>query len=236
MRRDLAPLVAAFLGAATPALAARYNCAPVMLTEEASRITVECAEPSVYEGGLPRDGTDRIRFFSVRKSDVAFANRFDSLTQTALVSGLVVHFMYSSGVSDSSIGCNGGDCRVPTAVGLLAPATGVRIPYIEWPSDYPEAIGANEWKRFGPFSISEFRMLVVTMNSASNADLYVRKDEPPDLTHYDCRPHLPTSNETCVMAPPVDPNNAAASRGVYYVGVRGVASGTFQLKVSVASR
>jgi hypothetical protein len=229
-------LVSCLIATTAPAFAAQYNCVPVKLEEENSRLYVECAEPSAFEGGLPRDGNNRIRFFSVRKSDVDFAKRFDSLMQTALISGLVVHFIYPSGFSDNSVGCKIDDCRVPTAVGLLASATGVRIPYVEWPSDTKESIAANEWKRYGPFSISEFRKVVVAMTGTTDADLYVRKDEPPDLTHYDCRPHLPSSSESCVMAPPVDPNNPAASRSTYYVGIKGVADGMFQLKVSIENR
>lgn len=251
-------IVAALASLAGPAAAARYNCVPVTLAEEAKRLYVQCAEPSGYEGGLPKDGGAmlfaftspsgpdvvttvatqyRIRYFSVRKSDADFSGRFADLVQTALLSGLVVQFIYQNGAFDSTIGCNIDDCRVPTAFGLLAARTDVRIPYAEWPSGSPESIAAGEWRRYGPFSISEFRKLVVTLSGTMDADLYVRKDDAPDAANYDCRPHLPTSNEQCVMAPPVaDPQHPQTGRGTYYVGVRGNASGSFQLTVSIQDR
>lgn len=218
------------------ALAARYNCLPVQLGEEAKRLYVECAEPVGFEGGLPRDAGHRIRVFSVRKSDAEAAKRFELLMQTALVAGLVVQFEYSSGNYDAAIGCNLDDCRLPNFFSLLAPGTGVRVPYVEWPSSQSVAIAQGEWKIYGPFSISEFRKLAVTMTGTGDADLYVRKDDPPDDSSYTCRPYLPTSNESCTMAPPVDPNNAAASRGTYYVGVKGKKSGSFLLTVSIQNR
>jgi hypothetical protein len=220
----------------TSALAARYNCLPVMLTEDAKRLTVECAEPSGFEGGLPRDASYRIRYFSVRKSEIDTAARFEHMVQTALVSGLVVHFMYTSGTHDPAIGCAIDDCRLPFAFSLLAASTGVRIPFAEWPSSAAVSIATGEWKFYGPFSISEFRKLVVTMTGTGDADLYVRKDDPPDTGSYTCRPYLSTSNESCTIAPPVDPKDPKASRGTYYVGVRGKINSTFLLTVSIETR
>lgn len=258
MKLRFVAIVVAVLSLVSPAVAARYNCVPVTLTEETKRLSVECAEPSGYEGGLPMDGGAmlfafnspsgpdvvtpvarqyRIRTFSVRTSDANFSRRFADLVQTALLSGLVVQFIYSSGAFDSTIGCNIDDCRLPTAFGLLAARTDVRVPYAEWPSGLPESIAAGQWKRYGPFSISEFRKLVVTMSGTADTDLYVRKDNLPDDANYDCRPRLPTSNEQCVMAPPVtDPKKPETGRGTYYVGVRGNTSGSFQLTVSIQTR
>jgi len=220
------------------AAAVTYNCLPIQLLEEAALSRVLCAAPSGLEGGYPRDGADRVDSFAVPSSDVDFAKRFVLMMQTAITAGMVVQFQYTTGDIG---GCPSNNCRRPWAFGLLAPATEVRVPYAEWPSGSTESISSGEWKRYGPFSISQFRKLVVTMSGTASADLYVRRDDPPDSTNFNCRPKLPGANESCTMAPVIpDPANPTGPPmpipATYFVGVRGGGSGSFQLTVSIQPR
>jgi hypothetical protein len=138
-------VVGALLGLTGSAGAATYNCLPVELLEETNRFHVLCAEPR-GEGEYPRDGSDQVRFFAVPKSDADFAHRFEHITQTALVSGLVVQFQYKSGdTSGTAFGCAAADCRQPFAVGLLAPSASVRIPYAVWPDGSTVPIAKGTW-------------------------------------------------------------------------------------------
>ncbi len=235
MRRTIGLAVAGILTSlAGTAAAATYNCLPAEIIEKPDHFRVECAKPSDFEDGYPRDGANRIQFFAVPKADANFAKRFVYMVQTALTTGLVVQFQYTSGdVSGSAFGCASHECRKPWAFGLLAPATDVRIPYAVWPSGMTESIAQGKWVYYGPFSISQFRKLVVNMTGTGNADLYVRKADPPTETNFTCRPQLSTSNEGCTMLPP-DPTERAAT---YYVGVKGVgANNTYKLTVSIEAK
>jgi len=131
MKKHILPAtVCILLGLTGSAVAATYNCLPVEIFEETNRFHVLCGEPKAEEGGYPSDGSGRIRFFAVPKSDIDFAKRFEHITQTALIAGLVVQFQYTSGdTSGSAFGCSANNCRKPWAFGLLAPASDVRIPF-----------------------------------------------------------------------------------------------------------
>jgi hypothetical protein len=220
------------LGLAASASAATYNCLPLELRNETDHVRVLCAEPSRWEGGYPRDGADRIRFFAVAKTNADFAKRFVYVVQTALTAGLIVQFQYTSGdVSGTAFGCAANECRTPSSFGLLAPATDVRIPFAVWPSQATAPIAQGSWRHYGPFSISSYRKLVVSLTGTGNADLYVNRDDPPSDTKYTCRPQLSTSTETCNIPGPAATVEKAVT---YYVAVKGVgASNTFKLSVSI---
>jgi len=131
MKKHILPAAAGILlGLTGSAVAATYNCLPVEIYEETNRFHVLCGEPKPEEGGYPSDGSDRIRYFAVPKSDNDFAKRFKYITQTALIAGLVVQFQYTSGdTSGTAFDCAANNCRKPGAFGLLAPASEVRIPF-----------------------------------------------------------------------------------------------------------
>lgn len=219
-----------------PVSAAVYNCLPVEMVEKPDHFRVLCGQPSGYEGGYPRDGADRIQSFAVPKSDADFSKRFVYVIQTALTAGMVVQFQYVSGDHSGTVfGCAANDCRKPWALGLLAPTTYVRIPYAAWPSGATESIAQGKWAFYGPFSISSYRKLVVSMTGMGNADLYVRKDDPPTETDFICRPLLSTSNESCTIAGPADPAKERAA--TYFVAVRGTGTNNqYKLSVSIQSK
>lgn len=228
-------VISLLLGIANLAAAATYNCLPVEILDQPDYFRVQCAEPSVWEGGYPRDGADRIQFFGVPKSDSGFAKRFAYIAQTALTAGMIVQFQYTSGdLSSTAFGCASSACRKPSAFGLLAPGTDVRIPYVVWPGSTSESIAQGKWKIYGPFSISSFRKLAVNMTGTGNADLYVRRDDPPTDTQYTCRPKLGASAESVAIAGP----DATVERGVtYYVGVKGSgATNTYKLSVAIQNK
>ena len=235
MKSHVLPAVAGMiLGLSGSSAAATYNCLPVEILEEGNRVQVLCAEPSGWEGGYPRDGADKIRFFAVPKSDVDFAKRFLNIAQTALISGMEMQFQYTSGdISGATFGCAADACRKPWAIGLLAPATDVRIPFAVWPSGATVSIAQGKWKYYGPFSISSARKLVMNMTGTGNADLHVRKDDPPTESDVTCSVQS-TSNESCTILGP-DPNIVRAV--TYYVGVKGVGtSNTYKLSVEIQSK
>jgi len=85
------------------------------------------------------------------------------------------------------------------------------------------SVGASEWDNFS-FSApaGEFR---VNMTGTGDADLYVRRGAPPNISSYDCRPYRGDSFESCVL-------NLTAPADVY-VSVRGYASSSYyQLSVT----
>ncbi len=229
MNRTVPIVFAALAVASATAMAQtrRYHCLPTQVEDEAAAVRVTCAEPTPPEGGYPWDGYDRIREFAVAKSNDAFASRLLDLAHVALTAGLIVQFQYTSGdTSGESYGCGASRCRRPTVFALLAPDSALRVPYAEWPQPGKTySVGVGKWHQYGPFSISQIRKLVVTMTAANGGDanLYVRKNEPPTGSGfgYPCVPHLPTSNETCTIyvLSADDPSN----RGLpFYVGVKGV--------------
>lgn len=217
------------------AAAAVYNCLPVELLEQPTSVQVLCAEPSGWEGGYPKDGNEQIKTFALPRSDVDFSKRFLHVAQTALTAGMIVQFQYTSGDHSGSVyGCAPSSCRKPWAFGLLAPATDVRIPYAVWPSGAIKSLAQGNWEYYGPFSISSFRKLMINMTGTGNADLYVRKNDPPTETAFTCRPLLGSSNESCNIPGP-DPSIERAA--TYFVGVRGSgAINQYSLNVSIKSK
>lgn len=238
MRLPTALALAAAFGAAAPAGAATatYHCLPVKLVDSSQAIIVSCAEPDPVEGGYPYDVAvmKRVSRFGVDKANPSgLAPRFVDLAQTALAAGLVLRLQYNAGeTSKNPPGCDAADCRRPTSVGLLAPDSGVRIPYARWPGNKDYTIAAGEWHHFGPFSISTVRRLVVALSGSGNADLYVQKNKPATVSGYVCRPAKSDSNETCTRV--IDPPNPGAA---FYVGVNGIApSSTYHLAVTIELR
>lgn len=236
MRLALALLL---FGTAGPAAAITYNCMPIELLQLADHVRVHCASPSFWEDGYPRDGTARIEFFAVPKADVDYAKRFLYVVQTALTAGMVVQFQYNTGTLTA--GCNANTCRRPWSVALLAPGTDVRIPHVVWPSGSTVTLAKDAWQHFGPFSISYYRKLVMTMTGTGNVDLYVRRGDPPTDTQFTCRPALSTSTESVSINGPIDPVLVTTPdpprAATYYLAVKGIgASNTYKLSVAIATK
>jgi serine protease len=72
-------------------------------------------------------------------------------------------------------------------------------------------------------------MLEVVMPGSGDPDLYVRFDQAPTRTFYDCRPYLSVAEESCSLDVPAMENEA-------FVMVRGYASGSHTLRVTHASQ
>jgi len=82
------------------------------------------------------------------------------------------------------------------------------------------------WVNYGPFIPPAGGSLTATLSGSGDADLYVRKNSPPNYSTFDCRPHTATSNEVCTVAGP----------GNVYVSVNGYgSSNTFALQISFQS-
>ncbi len=228
LRLVLFSLVVLLSAMVVSAPAATYNCLPVELMVESDLLQVLCANPT-GEGGYPLDDVNPIRFFAVPTADEVLSRRFARMVQAALAAGLVLQFQYTKGdTSGALFGCEAHDCRRPTVMSLLAPNASVRIPYLVWPDGSVKSIAQGEWVHYGPFAISEFRYLLVTMSGSGNADLYVQRNAPPTESSYTCRPHLAGSNENCVMAV------KAGETGVFYIGIKGMgATNTYRLSVAI---
>ena len=209
------------------------NCLPIEILEADNRFHVLCAEPKSQEGGYPLDGSDRIQFFAVPKSDTEFARRFVHITQTALISGLVVQFLYTNGdKSGEAFGCVATNCRKPFAFSLLATSVS-QIPYTAWPDSCSFIpIAKYAWAHYGPFAISKYRKFIVLMKGTGNANLYIHKDHPPtdgDSIYFYGHGASWVGRCTTMVA--------QGEMGRYYVGVKGGNSifNTFQLTIRMPS-
>ncbi len=83
-------------------------------------------------------------------------------------------------------------------------------------------VARGEEARFQVTAPAGAARLVITMETAGDADLYVRKGDEPTVEAFDCRPyHGADRAETCEFAPPGD--------GTYHVMVRGYSDATYEL-------
>jgi subtilisin family serine protease len=73
------------------------------------------------------------------------------------------------------------------------------------------ALNAQKYYQVAVPPLSTALKIAIT-GATPDADLYVRYNDAPDLTHWDCRPLTTTSNETCTVDFP--------SAGTYYVMLR----------------
>jgi hypothetical protein len=95
------------LTAAGPATAAIVDitCTPTEVAVYPNRVHVACSATQT-------DGGATIRFWAVPVTDPQWANRFVTITSTALVSGRTLVLRYTPGdVSGQSFGCLSQDCR-----------------------------------------------------------------------------------------------------------------------------
>jgi hypothetical protein len=97
-------LVAVACLAVTPAKAVSAICAPVDVTVFKERIHVRC-------GTEITDGASKVVFFAVPTTDSIRANRFMTITTSALVAGRRVIINFTSGSNGASYGCLKSDCR-----------------------------------------------------------------------------------------------------------------------------
>jgi hypothetical protein len=82
-----------------------FICTPTEVAVYPNRIHVACS-------ATQPDGGANIRFWAVPVTDQQWANRFMSITSTALVSGRTLVLRHTAGdVSGQSFGCLSQDCR-----------------------------------------------------------------------------------------------------------------------------
>ena len=85
------------------------------------------------------------------------------------------------------------------------------------------AVAAQQWRVYGPFTVTAGANLTAVMTGTGDADLYVKLGMRPTATSYDCRPYGGNSNETCTVA----------GGGPVYVAVNGyAASSTYALALT----
>ncbi len=225
-------LALGMLGLAGSTRAGTYHCAPTKINDAALMVEVECAEPSRFEGGYPRDGADAIHRFGVPKIDHTFGSQFLHVAQTALTAGIVMRIHYDDGDTNGGPwGCDASSCRRATSFGLMAPSASVRVPHAELPSGVTERIARGQWRYFGPFSIgrsgSKPKEIRAALSGGSgDPDLYIRKVDRPTLSSANvCASRSSTATESCTVK----------GDGTYYVGVYGYGpSNTFRLSVTIA--
>lgn len=98
-------LILAALGWSGVAFATDYTCTPSHVGVMGNRIHVRCTAATM-------DGSSSIWYFAVPTSDAAYANRFLTTANTALVSGRNLVVRYTLGdTSGAAWGCLASDCR-----------------------------------------------------------------------------------------------------------------------------
>jgi hypothetical protein len=83
------------------------------------------------------------------------------------------------------------------------------------------SVEKDAWVNFGPY-LTDNGEVKVNMVGDGDADLYVRKGEPPTKDNYDCRPFLSNTAEECRLNGP----------GPVYVSVFGYVKSHFELSIS----
>jgi len=83
-------------------------------------------------------------------------------------------------------------------------------------------------RHYGPFAVAPgtlFEAQITGIQPAGDPDLYVRFNQRPSVSAYDCRPYLSGANETCALDVPRNATQA-------YVMVRGFSRGQYNLRVT----
>ncbi|MCP4447238.1 MAG: hypothetical protein GY811_18095 [Myxococcales bacterium] len=75
--------------------------------------------------------------------------------------------------------------------------------------DESDVVVKDTWKHYGPYETADG--VKVDMTGTGDADVYVRRNQAPTRSSYDCRPYQNGSKEACALNGP----------GVYYVSVNG---------------
>jgi serine protease len=86
------------------------------------------------------------------------------------------------------------------------------------------AVGSRKIIQVGSFDAAPGSQFNVEMVGSGDPDLYVRWDNQPSITKYNCRPYRSGATESCNLTVPV-----GVGRG--FVMVRGFSAGTFQLTI-----
>lgn len=87
------------------------------------------------------------------------------------------------------------------------------------------SLNLGDQNPMGPFCVIPGTKLTAVMTGTGDPDLYVRWNQPPTLTEYDCRPYRPGASESCLMTVP------AGVKRVYLM-VRGYAASTYDLTLT----
>ncbi len=91
-----------------------------------------------------------------------------------------------------------------------------------------QQVDKDAWKAYGPFPVAPGTLVEIVMHGETNPgdpDLYVRFDQDPIISAYDCRPYLTGAEETCSLDAPANVTNA-------HVGVRGYSASHYSLTVT----
>ncbi len=91
-----------------------------------------------------------------------------------------------------------------------------------------QSVAKNEEKSYGPFGVAPGTLVEVTMHGEANPgdpDLYVRFNQDPTTTAYDCRPYLSGAEEKCALDVPTNGTTV-------HVKVRGYSGAHFNLTVT----
>ncbi len=87
------------------------------------------------------------------------------------------------------------------------------------------SLRAGQSTRFEPISASGGTTLEVELSGTGNADLFLRLGSDPTSSEFDCRPNLPSSDETCILTVPEGGADA-------HIAVSGITDADFELRVA----
>jgi hypothetical protein len=142
-----------------------------------------------------------------------------SLTLTSAdQTGAACLYQPAPGFPHDPAACQNGGSPAPTPT----PGTPVTVSFNN------QSVTQGQQLPYGPFAVAAGTRFDAQMTGRSppgDPDLYVRFDDEPTTTQYDCRPYLSTADERCAVDVPAGKTQA-------FVMVRGYQAGRFDLRIT----
>ena len=149
----------------------------------------------------------------------------------------VMHYPQCNGAGDWSLNLthfdqNGAACQYGPAAGFSIDTNVCAAPVIPTPPagcgpqqvTESGSVNLRQEKSHGPYAVAPGTQFTAAMNGTGDPDLYVRFDQSPTRSQYNCRPYLSGPIENCDLTVPTGASQA-------FVMVRGYRQGTYQINI-----